>query len=274
MYSVKLSNVPFGPDQLSMKVKYMRHGVPTPENVLNGFFDYTQIAKTVATLSGDTDARLQHDNRNAARVALTEKLASERSRQNLCEGKFKVMFNNTPPRETGALPSSPAPDTSVRLEGNIEQAAINHGHFQEHQKANATGNSVEALKWIIKLDTPNGQDRTKVMACFDHPEFRKQVEQIALQGLARGDALELVIDAVSDLVRDTLVRQKLSVARGRFSLQRPGLLQQATVVIGKTQQFFGSSNDVDTRTDNLPVSRRADQPLRKYRDFSTLPEFA
>ena len=282
MYSVKLTKIPFAEaplqeEQLSVKVRYQRNGMPTPDNALNSVYDYTPLAATVATIANGATRASHQAKRSAALEAITTKLASELSRQNIGHGKYKVIFSRKAERHAGAssISADGNPGAAVRIAGDIERAAINHSHFQPHQKANETGNSVESLKWIIKLDNPGAPDevnKEKTAACFDRPDFRNDVNHIARRGLKRGDALELVIDEISGLVRDKLAEQDLPVTRARFSLQRPALLKQATVVIGKTMAVGASDQPVDGRASASSPACSDDPSSRKYRDFSTLPQ--
>lgn len=236
MYSVKLSRVPHGTEQLSFKVAYGRNGTPSKSNPLDGLLNYTPFSDVTQTLATATFQSGVAEARAAARLQLTERLTHELPEQNIKHGKFKLQFK--PAQEKADHPAANVMTTGekarVRISGNVDDVAINHGHFKACQEVGVEGNTVEPLAWIVKLDHAAGPATARILEAYDTPDFRGAVENILRDTLARGDALELAIDAIGDRVRQVQKRLDLPVAKTRLSLRRPALLDHAVVVIGAT----------------------------------------
>ncbi|MES2830536.1 MAG: hypothetical protein V4695_00920 [Pseudomonadota bacterium] len=245
MYSVKLAKMQVGDGLASLKLKYERAQSPTPENSLNGLFDYTTIAKSL--LSEPVQNRTSIGSFNAkARAVLQEEL----TRQNIGPAKFKQVFKQMPEQlltgsQRAAFTMQTTPEKiAVRMQGTIDQAEINHEHFLANQKNNETGNSVERLYWVIKLEGNNDPQFIDAMKMLDTDSIRSRIDSHARVGLKKGHALELINDAVKILISQTMTENSISDYRGKFSLKRPGVLDGALVVIGESAQFGKRTDSV------------------------------
>jgi len=206
----------------SIKVKYLRERSPTANNPLDGLFDYSQVGKTLEeTLPAfDTDKSI---------AELESTLISELKRQGIHQGKYKLSFKPTPGSQTVA-----PKENIFRITGFVGDVAINHGHFLDNQKLSETGNSVENLDWVIKLDCSNQEVSKKLAIAFHNPTFDREVATLIKEGLGRGDALELVNEAIKKLVQKRVDQLALSSKKIVFALKRRGALPSAVVVIGQT----------------------------------------
>lgn len=230
--SVKLTNIPIPqaihqaltmpnspPNMLTIKVLYERAGSPTADNPLNGLFDYTQLG-----LFLEESLRTFNPDSFVANLQIT--LLNELMRQGIYQGKFKLV--SKPIAE-----SNTSKENKYQIGGSVENVKINHEHFQENQKLSETGNSVEPLDWAIKLVCAESTVMSNFTITLDNQQFKSEVEHIVRTGLARGDALELVIDAIKELVGTKMSFPEDVSNKVVVSLTRRDVLPSATVVIGE-----------------------------------------
>lgn len=227
---------------LSIKVKYVRERSPTEDNPLDGLFDYSQLGRILEeTLPAyDPDKSI---------VDLENTLVGELKRQGIHNGKYKL--STKPTSETKTIERN---EKIVRISGFVDDVAINHEHFLDNQKLSETGNSVENLDWVIKLTPSDQTASTKFETAFQNQEFQIEVATIIKYGLAQGDALELVNEAIKKIVQKRLDHVDASSNKIVFALKRRGVLKSAVVVIGETHMIGEQPSK--------PTDR-----LRKYHDF-------
>ena len=130
--------------------------------------------------------------------------------------------------------------TRSRLQGEINDTEINHGHFREGQKNNVTGNSVENLQWVIKLESEEQPAFVQAMQTLDTSRIRDSIDARARAGLREGYALEIINDAIKQVVEQTLTTHALVGVRTKIALKRSGVLDGARVVIGESRGVLHS----------------------------------